>query len=76
MKEFAEYILKALVDHPDAVRISELLGRQHLVFEARCHANDIGRIIGKNGKTISAIRHLLSAMAAKQGHKAMLEIVE
>ncbi len=76
MKDFVAYVIKALVDHPELVSVSEMLGAHSVVVEARCHAEDMGRVIGKNGKTIGAIRLLLSALAARQGRKAMLEIVE
>ena len=76
MKEFVEYVIKALVDHSDDVAISEIYGARNVVIEVRCHGDDMGRVIGKNGKTIGAIRLLLTGLAAKQGRKAMLEIVE
>ena len=76
MKEFVEYIVKALVDHVDAVRISEIYGKRNIILEVRCHKNDIGRVIGKNGKIIGAVRLLLNSLAAKRGRKATLELVE
>jgi uncharacterized protein len=76
MKELVEYIVRALVDHPNDVRLTELDGERTVVFELRCHPNDIGKVIGKNGKTVSAVRTLLSTAAAKQGRRAMLEVVE
>lgn len=76
MKAFIEYILQALVNHPGQIVVTEIYGRQTIILEARCHADDMGRIIGKNGKTISALRVLLTSLAAKQKHKAVLEVVE
>ncbi len=76
MRELIEYIVKALVDHPDAVHITEVDGERTVVFEMRCHAEDIGKVIGKSGKTVGAVRTLLSTMAARQGKRAMLEVVE
>ena len=76
MKAFLENTLQALVNHPDRIVVAELIGRQTVILEVRCHADDIGRIIGKNGKTISALRVLLSGLAAKQKRKAFLEVVE
>lgn len=76
MKAFIEYVIKAMVDHPDAIQIAEIYGQRNIIIEVRCHASDMGRVIGKNGKTIGAIRMLLSSIAARQGCKAMLEVVE
>jgi predicted RNA-binding protein YlqC (UPF0109 family) len=76
MKEFIENILKALANYPDEVAISELYGQQTIIFEVRCNNDDMGRIIGRSGKTIGAIRTLLGVLAAKQRKKALLEIVE
>ena len=76
MKAFVEHIIRALVDHPDEVLMSVLDGKRNVIFELRCHPDDMGRVIGKNGKTIGAIRTLLSGLAAKQGRKVVLEVVE
>lgn len=76
MREFIVNILKAMASHPDEVLVSELHGRQTVVFEVRCNPDDMGRIIGRNGKTIGAIRTLFGVLAAKQKKRALLEIVE
>lgn len=76
MKDFIEYVIKSLVDYPEHVMISEIYGKRNIILEVRCHSDDMGRVIGKNGKTIGAVRLLLSGLAAKQGRKAMLEVVE
>jgi hypothetical protein len=76
MREFVEQILRALADHPEAIRLAELAGEQTTVFELRCHKEDLGKLIGKSGRTVGAVRVLLSAFAAKNGRRAMLEIVE
>jgi predicted RNA-binding protein YlqC (UPF0109 family) len=76
MKAFIEHTLQALVNHPEQVVVAEILGRQTIILEVRCHAEDMGRIIGKNGKTISALRVLLTSLAAKQKRKAVIEVVE
>ncbi|MBI3986059.1 MAG: KH domain-containing protein [Lentisphaerae bacterium] len=76
MKEFVAYIIRALVEHPDQVAIAEIYGRRNVILEVRCHAEDMGRVIGKNGKTIGSIRMLATNLAAKQGRKAVLEVVE
>ena len=76
MKAFVENLIKALTEHPADVRICEVTGEKMSIFELRCHREDIGRVIGKNGNTIGAVRSLLSVFAARQGRKAVLEIVE
>ncbi|MCX7885879.1 MAG: KH domain-containing protein [Verrucomicrobiae bacterium] len=76
MKAFIEYVVKALVDHPDQVEVREVDGERVVVFELRLNQSDVGKVIGKNGRTISAIRTLLTSAAAKNGKRAMLEIVE
>ena len=76
MKELIEYVVKALVDHPDDLRIAEIEGELTIVYELRCHPEDVGKVIGKSGKTVGAIRTLLSTVAARQNKRAMLEVVE
>jgi predicted RNA-binding protein YlqC (UPF0109 family) len=76
MKAFIEYVVKALVDHPDQVDLREVDGDRVVVFEVRLHPSDIGKVIGKSGRTITAIRTLLTSTAAKQGKRVILEIIE
>jgi predicted RNA-binding protein YlqC (UPF0109 family) len=76
MKEFVEYIVKNLVDHPDKVRINEIGGTQTLIIELGVEKADIGKIIGKKGKTINAIRTLLISVASRNGVRVNLEILE
>ena len=76
MKELIEYVVKALVDNPDELRITEIEGERTIVFELRCHPEDVGKVIGKSGKTVGALRTLLSTVAARQNRRAMLEVVE
>ena len=76
MKQILETIAKSLVDKPNEVQITEIDGEKTLIFELRCNAKDVGKIIGKSGKTVGAMRTILSSMAAKQGRKAMLEVVD
>lgn len=76
MKAFIEYVVKALVDHPEQVDVREVDGERVVVFELRLNQTDIGKVIGKSGRTISAIRVLLTSTAAKNGKRAMLEIIE
>ena len=76
MKELVEYIAKTLVDHPEELHITEIEGERTIVFELRCNDEDVGKIIGKSGKTIGAVRTLLSTVAARQNRRAVLEVVE
>lgn len=76
MKEFVEYIVKNLVDHPESVQISEVGGTNTLIIELSVEKSDIGKIIGKKGKTINAIRTLLMSVASRNGIRVNLEIVE
>ena len=76
MRELIQYIVRALVDHPDDVRLTEVEGERTLIYELRCHSEDVGKVIGKSGKTIGAIRTLVNTAAARQGRRAMLEVVE
>jgi hypothetical protein len=76
MKEMLEFIVRHLVDHPDDLRITEVDGEKTAIFELRCHPEDIGKVIGKSGKTVGAIRLILSTVAARKGRRAMLEVIE
>jgi len=75
MKEFVEFIAKHLVDHPDAVSLDTEEKEGKLVFKLKVDEQDVGKIIGKSGRTASAIRTLLRAVAAKEGKRAVLDIV-
>jgi uncharacterized protein len=76
MRELLEYIVLILVDHPNDVRITEVDGERTVIFELRCHPDDVGKVIGKSGKTVGAIRILLNTAASKHGRRTLLEIVE
>ncbi|MCH9617627.1 MAG: hypothetical protein SP4CHLAM5_08950 [Chlamydiia bacterium] len=76
MKEFVAYIVKNLVDNPDKVNIKEIGGTQTLIIELSVEKSDIGKIIGKRGKTINAIRTLLMSVASRNGLRVNLEILE
>ena len=75
MKELVEYIAKSLVDDPDQVRVTQVIGEQSIIFELQVAQEDMGKIIGKEGRIANAIRTLLKVAAAKQGKRAVLEIV-
>jgi predicted RNA-binding protein YlqC (UPF0109 family) len=76
MKAFVEFVVKALVDHPEEVDVRQVDGERVVVFELRLNQTDVGKVIGKSGRTITSIRTLLTSAAAKQGKRAMLEIIE
>jgi predicted RNA-binding protein YlqC (UPF0109 family) len=76
MKDFIEFIARSLVDYPDEVEVRRIDGEKTMVFELRVNKSDIGKIIGKSGRTIRAIRTLLTTTAAKHGQRAVLEILE
>lgn len=76
MKEFVEFIAKQLVDHPEAVQVSEVEGEKTTVYELRVGDGDLGKVIGRKGQTAKSIRTLLAAASAKRGKRAVLEILE
>ncbi len=76
MKDLIEYIAKSLVDSPAAVSVTEIEGASAVILELRVAPEDMGRVIGKGGKVANAMRTLLRVVAAKQGKRASLEIVE
>lgn len=76
MKDFVAYIVKNLVDHPDQVKLNEVGGSHTIILELSVEKSDIGKIIGKHGKTINAIRTLLMSVASRNGLRVSLEILE
>ncbi len=77
MKEFIEFIAKHLVDNPDSVVIEEKNPEENkVVLSLKVQADDVGKVIGKQGKTAQAMRTLLTAIAAKEGKRAILEILD
>ena len=76
MKELIEYIAKVLVDNPDEVTVTELEGRQTSVIELRVAKEDLGKVIGKQGRTARAMRTILGAASTKMKKRSVLEILE
>lgn len=76
MKDFIEFIARALVDHPDSVSVAEVVGEKTTVYELRVYQDDLGKVIGRKGQTAKAIRTLIAAVSAKKGKRALLEILE
>jgi len=75
MKQLIEEMVKTLVDHPEQVFIQEVAGQQSIVYEIKVDPSDIGKVIGKQGKTANAIRALIRAAAAKNGKNAVINII-
>ncbi len=76
MKELIEYIAKALVDDPDQVNVSEVVGDQTSVLELKVAKDDLGKVIGKQGRSARAMRTILSAASTKLKKRTVLEIIE
>ncbi|HTG29214.1 MAG TPA: KH domain-containing protein [Methylomirabilota bacterium] len=76
MKELVETIARALVDRPDEVQVRTLGGAQVTVLELRVHSEDLGKVIGRQGRTAKAIRTVLSAAGTKMRKRFTLEILE
>jgi uncharacterized protein len=77
MEEFIEYIVKRLVDHPENVSIERRTSDDNKnVISLRVHTDDVGKVIGKKGKTAEAMRTLLTAIASREHQKAILEILD
>ena len=76
LKELVEHIVRKLVDHPDAVVVTEISGEQATIIELRVAPEDLGKVIGKEGRTARSIRTLVHAAATKEKKRAVLEILE
>ena len=75
MQGLVEFIAKSLVDDPSQVHVSEIEGESSVILELRVGPEDMGRIIGKGGRTVNAVRTLIRVLAAKQGKRVTLEVV-
>ncbi len=77
MKEFVETIVKHLVDNPDAVEVTKVESENNTIYELRVAQEDLGKVIGKHGRTAQALRTLLTAVTAKAGNvRSMLDIID
>ncbi len=76
MKDLIKYVAESLVDFPDKVEVSEVVGEQTSVIELKVAKEDLGKVIGKQGRTARAMRTILSAASAKVKKRAVLEIIE
>jgi predicted RNA-binding protein YlqC (UPF0109 family) len=75
MKEFVEHIARSLADHPDEVKVDMFNRGGQIVLELHVHEQDMGRVIGKDGKVANALRALLRMMAAREGQRVQLDIM-
>lgn len=76
MKELLEFVVKHIVDSPEHVSVKEIPGERVVVYELKVASTDLGKVIGKEGKTAKALRTILAAAASRKGKRAMLEILE
>ncbi|MGC8595011.1 MAG: KH domain-containing protein [Candidatus Kryptoniota bacterium] len=77
MQEFVEYIIKKLVDKPESVQLTrEDKENNKVVFQLKVDPSDVGKVIGRKGRTANAVRTLLSAVAAREGKRAILEVID
>lgn len=76
MKELLEYLAKALVDNPDDVEIEVIEGERSVILQLKVNQDDIGKVIGKQGRIAQALRTLVKAAATKQGKNAIVEILD
>lgn len=76
MKEVLEYVARALVDDPDAVEVTEVAGERSVILQLKVAPDDMGKVIGKRGRTVKAIRSLVRAAGSRQGVTTLVEIVE
>ena len=76
VKELLEHIIKAIVDKPEQVEIREIPGERVVIYELKVASEDLGKVIGKEGRTAKAIRTIISAVSLKRGKKAIVDILE
>jgi len=75
LKELIELMIKGIVDKPDKVEINQIIGEKTSVFEIKADPDDIGKIIGKNGKNIKSIRTIVNAAVQKDNKRVIIEII-
>jgi len=76
LKDLVEILAKALVDHPEEVQVNQVEGEQSIILELRVSQEDMGKVIGKQGRIAKAIRTLVKAAAAKEGKRVVVEIIQ
>lgn len=75
MQQLVEYVVKALVDNPDQVQVRAVEGETVMIFEVQVAPDDLGKIIGRQGRIANALRTVVKAAASRQGKKATVEII-
>ncbi|MFH1151219.1 MAG: KH domain-containing protein [Actinomycetota bacterium] len=76
MKELLEYLARHLVDNPDDVQVDMIEGERSVILQLKVHPDDIGKVIGKQGRIAQALRTLVKAAGTKQGKNAIVEILD
>ena len=76
MKELVEVLARALVDHPEQVKVNEVQGEKSIILELKVAGEDMGKVIGKQGRIAKAIRTVVKASAAKEGKRVVVEIMQ
>ncbi|MDE1171963.1 MAG: KH domain-containing protein [Verrucomicrobium sp.] len=76
MRYFLELVLQRLVDHPEEIDVRQVDGDRHVAFHVSVHPDDVGKVIGKSGRTINAIRGVLNAVAARQDQRVSVELFD
>jgi len=76
LKELIELIIKGIVDNPDKVEINEIVGEKSSIYEVKVASDDIGKVIGRQGRNIKSIRTIVNAAAQKDDKRVVIEIVE
>ncbi len=76
LKDLVDFLARNLTDHPEDVNINEITGEQVTVIELRVHKDDLGKVIGKQGRTAKALRTILNAASTKLKKRCVLEIIE
>ncbi|PKQ28811.1 MAG: RNA-binding protein [Candidatus Anoxymicrobium japonicum] len=76
MKDLLEYLARALVDNPDDVHVEVIEGEKSVILQLKVHPDDMGKVIGKQGRIAQAVRMLVKAAAARQGKNVMVEILD
>jgi predicted RNA-binding protein YlqC (UPF0109 family) len=75
LKELIELIIKGIVDKPDKIEISQVVGENTLIFEVKVDPDDIGKVIGRQGRNIKSIRTIINAAAQKDNKRVIIEII-
>ena len=75
MRDVVAYLARSIVDEPERVTVSELEGTRGLTYEVRAAPGDVGKLIGRNGRTVKALRRVVKAIARRDGQRAELEVL-